>query len=87
MSPHFAHDAPASPRMCVYTSANQPICHQLSPLFLEKLGRRDSGSDNRLITSLPLLDWAGLHAPHETGQGKRNKNAPRDQGSNDAEKM
>jgi hypothetical protein len=63
--------------------ADLPPYHLITPLLLDKLGKRNSGSRNRLITSIPLFDWAGLQAPHEAGEGKRNKNAPRDQGGND----
>lgn len=75
----------ASPTTCIYTADDFPFPNQLTPLLLDRLGKRISGSCNRLIIPAPLFEWAGLQAPAETGEGQHDDNASRDQGVNDAE--
>lgn len=70
----------------IYTAADVADYNKLTPLLLDKLGKRNSGSRNRLITPAPLFEWAERQAPEETSEAHRNDNASRDQGDNDAEK-
>jgi hypothetical protein len=68
----------------VFTAADFPISHKLSPVLIDRLGRRGGGSRNRLILPLPLFERVGISLPPALPNESSADN-PRNQGGDDAD--